>query len=523
MQRRAFLQRSTAVIGASALGGFVPGILSAGADDATLRIAIAKAAGDLDLLKHYAIWAVQDLMFEPLIKYGTGGEMEPCLATDWSIENEGRTLKLTLREGVSFQDGTPFNAEACRWNLERWMGTEKFSWMNCSRLFDAVEIIDEHHLDINFKEPVVGLLHELSYTRPSRFVSPKAIDADGNQIEPIGTGPWRQVSADDTESVFERFDDYWGEKPAYERLEAKVIPESRSRVAALRSGDLDVIGGFWIAPLSPVEAKQLDDAGFGVSVDPGNVTLVMGFNPTRNEALKDLRVRRALSIGIDRQAIADAFYLGYARPAGSLFSDALPLSGKQFEAPKRDVAAATALLEEAGWTGEGVRQKDGAPLTVEMVVSPDAVPGLRIMSEVMQAQLKEVGFDIVIRSVDHASKHTDMLEQDYDVGFFLTYGAPFEPFGTIVGLFLSTFANDVEGKLVTDAENLDPLINAAMSATPENAEAEIQKFYDWLHDNEAIAPILFVPSIWGFAKRVSGFTNPVTEYDMPYENIQLTS
>jgi nickel transport system substrate-binding protein len=521
MKRRAFLQRSTAVIGASALGGFIPGILSAEAQDTTLRIAIAKAAGDLDLLKHYAIWAVQDLMFEPLIKYGKGGEMEPCLATDWSVEDGGRTLKLTLREGVAFQDGTPFDAEACKWNLERWMGTEKFSWMNSSRLFDFVEIVDAHHVDIHFKGPVVALLHELSYTRPSRFVSPSAVDAEGNQVEPVGTGPWRQIHADETESVFERFDGYWGEKPVYERLEAKVIPESRSRVAALRSGDLDVIGGFWIAPLSPIEAKQLEDAGFGVSVDPGNVTLVIGFNPERSEPLQDQRVRRAISMGIDRQAIADAFYLGYARPAGSLFSDALPLSGKQFDPPTRDVAAAAALLEEAGWTGGPVREKDGKPLTIEMVVSPDAVPGLRIMSEVMQAQLREVGFDIVIRSVDHASKHTDMLDRAYDIGFFLTYGAPFEPFGTIVGLFLSTFHNDVEGKLFTDAEHLDPLINAAMDADPGHVEAEIQKFYDWLHDNDAIAAILFVPSIWGHSKRVSGFTNPVTEYDMPYENIVL--
>ena len=62
-----------------------------------------------------------------------------------------------------------------------------------------------------------------------------------------------------------------------------------------------------------------------------------------------------------------------------------------------------------------------------------------------------------------------------------------------------------------------------MRATPETAEAEIQKFYDWLHDNDAIAPILYVPSIWGHSKRVAGFTNPVTEYDMPYENISLTA
>ncbi|RNF33454.1 ABC transporter substrate-binding protein [Paracoccus methylarcula] len=521
MKRRMFLQRSTAVIGASALGGLYPGILSAQAHENTLRIAISKAAGDLDLLKHYAIWAVQDLMFEPLVKYGKGGEIEPCLATDWSLEDGGTTLKLTLREGVTFQDGTPFDAAACKWNLERWMGTEKFEWMSCSKNFESVEMVDDYHVNIHFKAPVISLLQELSYTRPSRFVSPNAVDEEGNQVEPIGTGPWRQVSASEAENVFERYDGYWGEKPSYERLEAKVIPESRSRVAALRSGELDVIGGFWIAPLSPIEAKQLEDAGFTISVDPGNVTLVMGFNPDRSEALRDNRVRRAISLGVDREAVGKAFYHGYARPAGSLFSDVLPLSGQQFEAPARDVAAASALLEEAGWTGGPIRSKEGKPLSIEMVISPDAVPGLRIMSEVMQAQLKEIGIDIVIHSVDHATKHTEMLERKYDIGFFLTYGAPFDPFGTIVGLFLSTFKNDVEGKLYTDAEHLDPLINAAIDAKPEDTEAELQKFYDWLHDNDAIAPLLFVPGIWAHSDRVAGFTGPATEYDMPYENITL--
>lgn len=523
LNRRSFLQSTTGALGLSFAGGVFPGLLYAQEADGTLRVAIAKAAGDLDLMKHYAIWAIQDLMFEPLVKYGKGGQMEPCLATDWTIEDGGKTLKLTLREGVTFQDGEVFNAASCKWNLDRWMGTEKFSWMNCSRLFESAEVVDDYHVTIHFKEPVVALLQELSYTRPPRFVSPKAVGADGVQTAPVGTGPWRQLSADDTENVFERYDGYWGDKPSYARLEAKVIPDPRSRVAALRAGEIDLVGGFWIAPLTPVEAKQLEEAGLGVSVDPGNVTLVMAFNPERSDALKDARVRRAISTGIDRKAIADALYLGFARPAGSLFSDALPLAGKQFDPVVRDPVAASALLEEAGWLGSPIRSKDGKPLTVEFVVSPDAVPGSRLMAEVIQSQLREIGVDVVVRSVDHATKHTDMLEREYDLGFFLTYGAPFEPFGTIVGLFLSTFPNDVEGKLVIDAENLDPLINAAMSAAPENAEAEIQKFYDWLRDNDAIAPILYVPSIWGYSQRVSGFTSPVTEYDLPYENITLNA
>lgn len=522
MNRRTFLQGSAYAVGLAVAQGALSRLAYAEGASGTLRVAIAKAAGNLDPLGHYAIWAIQDLMFEPLVKYGKGGKIEPCLATEWKIEDAGKTLQLTLRQGVTFQDGTPFDAQACKWNLDRWMGTAQFSWMNCSKYFKSAEVTGDHNIAIRFSEAPLSLMQELTYTRPPRFLSPKAVGADGKFGEPVGTGPWRQISADDTQSTFERYDGYWGDKPSYERLEAKVVPDARSRVAALRAGEIDLIGGFWIAALTPVEAKQLEEAGFNVVVDPGNVTLVMAFNPDRSEPLKDPRVRKAISTGIDRAAIAQALYLGYARPAGNLFSDALPLSGKQYDAPARDVAAASALLEEAGWTGGPVRSKDGKPLNLEMVVSAEAVPGARVIAEVIQAEMREIGVDMTIRSVDHATKHTDMLERKFDLGFFLTYGAPFEPFGTIVGLFLSTFKNDVEGKLVIDPANADPLINAATSASEDQVEAALQKFYDWLREETMIAPLVYVPTIWAHGKRVQGFTSPVTEYDMPYENIVLT-
>ena len=524
VNRRTFLQGAAGAIGLAMAQGALSKIVYAQGAAGTLRVAIAKPAGNLDPQSHFAIWAIQDLMFEPLLKYGKNGKIEPCLATDWKVEDGERTLRLTLRQGVTFQDGTKFDATSCKWNLERWLGLDQFSWMNCSKYFKSLEVVDDYNIILRFREPVLALLQELTYTRPPRFLSPKSVGADGKFTTPVGTGPWIQISADDTQSVFERYDGYWGDKPSYERLEAKVIPDARSRVAALRSGQIDLIGGFWIAPLTAEEGKQLEsDDNVNVVVDPGNVSLVMAFNPDRAEALKDAQVRKAVSIGIDRAAISKVLYHGFAKPAGNLFSDALPYAGKRYDAPVRDAAAASALLEKAGWIGSPVRMKDGKPLMLELVVSPDAVPGSRVIAEVIQSEMKEIGIDLTVRSVDHASKHTDMLERKFDLGFFLTYGAPYDPFGSIVGLCLSTFKNDVEGKLIIDAANLDPLINAATAATGEQIEPTIQKVYDWLRDNDAIAPLVYVPSIWAHTKRLQGFASPVTEYDMPYENIVLAS
>src|SRR5687768_15631506 len=110
VNRRLLLQAASGVMGLALTGTAFSNLASAQEGDSTLRVAIAKAAGDLDLLKHYAIWAIQDLMFEPLVRYGKGGRIEPCLATEWSLEHNGKALHLTLRQGVTFQDGEKFDA-----------------------------------------------------------------------------------------------------------------------------------------------------------------------------------------------------------------------------------------------------------------------------------------------------------------------------------------------------------------------------------------------------------------------------
>ncbi|MDE3820109.1 ATP-binding cassette domain-containing protein [Sinorhizobium meliloti] len=208
-------------------------------------------------------------MFEPLFKYGHEGNIEPGLATEWSVEEGGKLLNVTLREGVTFHDGTPFDATALKWNLERWIGMEANNWMNSSRLFAGLDIVDARHVRIRFREPVLGLLQEFTYVRPVRFLSPRSVAEDGSYRQPVGTGPWRQVSATNEASVFERYEEYWGEKPAFPKLEVRVLPDSRGRMAALRAGDIDLIGGAFASPITATEAQTLSAAGVHVVIDPG--------------------------------------------------------------------------------------------------------------------------------------------------------------------------------------------------------------------------------------------------------------
>ncbi|RWK43093.1 ABC transporter substrate-binding protein [Mesorhizobium sp.] len=507
------------------LSGLSPATLFAQEPDDhdALRVAIAKPAGSLDPHKYIGLWAVQDLIFEPLIRYGHGGQMKPALATEWTLDEGGKLFRLKLRENVTFQDGTPWDASAMIWNLDRWMGKDAHNWMNASRLFDGHRTLDSHTVEIRFKEPVLGLLYEFSYVRPSRFLSPKSVNQNGEYVNPVGTGPWIEESATNTGSDFKRFDGYWGDRPAFEHIELKVLPDSRSRLAALRAGEIDISGGDFLAPIKATEAKTLESAGIPVVVETGTMTIVLGFNPERNEALKDIKVRKAINVGFDRTAIAKVLFQSLAEPAGNLFPPSVPMSGKRFEVPGRDPDAAKALLEEAGWTGSGVREKAGKQLSIEIVVSEEQMAGSRALGEILQAQLGEIGIELTIRSVDHASRHSDIPARKFDMALFYTLGAPYEPFGTLIGMLLSTFNNGVDGKLAVDAEHLDPLLLTAASASEDKVEAATQAVYDWLHQEVALLPLFFAPVIWAHSERVTGFAAPATEYDLPYENVTLSA
>lgn len=501
-----------------AIAGLSP-VKALAQDGNTLRVAIQAVPGDINPHDYNGQRAVMGLIFDPLIRYGAGGKFEPALAADWQVENDNKLIRFHLRKGVTFHDGTPWDASALTWNFDRWIGKEGAIWLNSSRLFENYNIIDDHTVELLFKDRVVGLLNEMSYIRPVRFLSPKAVDANGKYAKPVGTGAWVQQSADNSGSVFTRFDGYWGDKPAFERLEMKVLPESRGRAAALRAGEIDLIGGDFIAQIKAIEAETLKGAGIPVTIEEGSGTIIFGLN--RHPALKERAVRQALNIGFDREAVSRIVFRGLAKPAGSLLSEKVPMSGTRFPVPKHDPEAAKKLLEEAGWVGDGIREKDGVKLELELVASEERLAGSRALGELLQGQFAEIGIGITIRSVDHAVHHSAIPKGEYDLAMFLNPGAPYEPFGALVGQMLSTYDNGVDGHIISDPENLDPLINAALAASDEELPGKLQAAFDWIHNEVACLPIIYLPVIWAHSERIQGFKVPPTEYDVPWQGLSL--
>ncbi len=496
-------------------------VLAQSAGSGTLRVPTAKEADELNPYKYTGLWVISSLIYEPLVRYAQGGEIVPALAESWTISEDGLSYVFHLRRDVVFSDGTPFNADAALWNLEHWIGKDDHSWLTVSAAFKDMAKVDDYTIAINLKTAAPPAMVELSTIQPMRFLSPASADADGNYQKPVATGRWVVEKSDASGTELVRNDLYWGEKPAHDRMSIPVIPDGRGRVAAMLAGEIDMMGGSFASKITPQEAETLKKSpGITVLTDTGTDTIVLGFNPVR-DITKDPAVRQAAGLCVDRAAIAQVVMNGYADPTANLFPPSVAHSGRKEPIPARDVEAAKQVLEAAGWTGEGVRQKEGVSLTLELVVSEDAVPGSRSLAEVLQSQMGEAGFEVTIRQVDHASRHDDIPQMKYDMSLFISAGAPYDPHGTLGVYFMSTFTSGTDGRMFVDAENLDPLVTAALNAGEAGRDAAYQAVYDWLTANHAIVPIYHAQRIWAHTDKVKTFVFPVTEYEMPDVGVVL--
>jgi nickel transport system substrate-binding protein len=281
-----------------------------------------------------------------------------------------------------------------------------------------------------------------------------------------------------------------------------------------------VIGGDWVATLSPRRARALESEGMSVVAEPGTAAMHLGFSP-ESPLVQDIGVRKAVFNGIDRAAIATVLFEGFADPVADVFPAIIPLSGKRHDVPARDVAAAKTALAESGWTeADGGWTKDGTTLTLDLLVSEESLPGSRRIAEIVQGMLSEVGVGVKVSSVDNATMHERRPAFDYDMAFFTTYGAPYDPHGSLGASFLTATDTGPDGKIYISDE-LDPIVAAALEASGPEGEAKTQAIYDWLWDNVAICPLVVQQRIWAHGPRLKGFSLPATDYDLPFKGISV--
>jgi peptide/nickel transport system substrate-binding protein len=349
-------------------------------------------------------------VYDTLVYRALGSKAEataqfvPGLAESWEVSDDELTYTFHLRHDVTFHDGTPFNAEAVRANLERVVNPATQSQKAVFLLgpFKSVEVIDQYTVAIHLSAPYAPLLDGLAQVYLG-MASPAALAQWGAdyQFHQVGTGPFKFVEYVPNDHLrLVRNDAYnWGPAlydhpgPAYlDEIEFRFFTEPAGRALALEAGDTDVMG-----ELPPLDAARLrQDSRFAIIpiVVPGQ-SLGLMLN-TQRPPLDDVRVRQALLFATDRAAIVQAIFGGESPVASG------PLTAVTFghdpSLAKRylyNADEAASLLTEAGWTdsnGDGIRERDGQPLTLDAVLMTwGAVPEV---AQLLQSQWAKLGVEL---------------------------------------------------------------------------------------------------------------------------------
>lgn len=287
-------------------------------------------------------------IYETLVEMNADGELEPLLATSWEVSDDNRTWTFHLRDGVKFHDGTDFTSEAVKVSLETIMNPDVPASRRSSYLIISdIDDSDSSLVRITTDPPSPDLAYLMS-DGSARIVSPANLAEHGiveaGQNHPVGTGPYRFVEwVPNSHISLVRFDEYWSDPPEIENFVFRPIPEVATRTIMARTGEADFVFNL---PTGGLEDLENDD-DLIVHNNPA-LSIVQIEGKVTVGPLSDRRVRYALNMAIDKDAIIEGVMNGYARPLHSPTIPGLP-GAFDFEPLPYDPEQAKALVTEAGY------------------------------------------------------------------------------------------------------------------------------------------------------------------------------
>ena len=344
------------------------------------------------------------LVFSCLMDVGEDLRVVPRLAA--RLDNpDPLTYIAHLRHGVRFHDGHELTSKDVVYTYADFLDPAYISPFNGAfRVMESVRALDDYTVEFKLKEPFAAFPAQLAGVPP---IVP-AGSGTSMRTFPIGTGPYRFVSAQEDVITLAAFESYFDGLPNNAGIVLKVVPDDTMRGLELRKGSVDIV----VNDLPPDMVYQLEKSGaFTVARDPGLDFSYLGFN-MRDPILQDKRVRHAIGYAINRDAIVTYLRRGLARPAVGL----VPPQAWAFEPDVRtfsyDPARAKALLDEAGYRDP---DGDGPQPRLRLSLKISTNEETRLQSTVMQQDLRRVGIDLDLRSYEFATFYADVLKGDFQI------------------------------------------------------------------------------------------------------------
>jgi peptide/nickel transport system substrate-binding protein len=360
------------------------------------------------------VLSVFGALFDTLVRRGRSNAYEPALATHWTISDDARSFGFRLREGVRFHDGEVFDAHAVRFALERMARPDMGATLGAPGVYAqylagmSIDVLGQHELRVNFAEPLADFFDILCY---GHIVSPRAIAAAGDDLDrnvamrAVGTGPYILEVYEPGERIVARANpDHFEGPQAHERVIWRQVAEPGARLEALASGAVDVAN--WLDH----DAAEAAPAGVSIARFLSPTAIIFMFNAQSGPG-SDSRVRRALNLAIDREALIADVLDGEGAPLHGFVS---PVHyGADPDAPPfaHDPAQARRLLAEAGY---------GGGLTLQ-VYRPTSLPDeAEALTDVVAAQLAAIGVRLEVHVEEDRTRYANQvrLKQIHDLCVF---------------------------------------------------------------------------------------------------------
>ncbi|GAA0400878.1 ABC transporter substrate-binding protein [Microbispora corallina] len=457
---------------------------------------------------------------DSLVALDAKGTIHPWLATSWKVSGDQKSYTFTLRQGVKFSDGTPFDAAAVKANLDHIVAPATKSQLAASYIepYTGSDVIDDHTVRVNFSRPYSPFLSALATAyfgmeSPASLKQPQ--DALCKQV--VGSGPFVIDAWTPKQGItFHRNRGYnWAPANAAHNGEAyadklviKVITENSVRLGALTSGQVDAI-----ASVPPVNVRQVKaDPGLAVDVRQAPGGNYNYYPNTASGVFTDRRVRQAFRDGIDFATIVKNLYFGAYQPASSPVSPSTTGYDKGTETQWRyDPAEAGRLLDEAGWTGrdsEGYRTKDGRRLTVRWPFYKAAARENRdTLTEQVQAEAKKIGVDVDVTNPPSIGDFvTAFTKGDYDLVDFSWQRADGDALRNLFSsASISTPTRFGQNAARYSDKEVDGWLSDALDTTDLGRRAELYaKVQHKVTDEAAVFPVYVFNYLLGESKRVHG-------------------
>ncbi len=391
------------------------------------------------------------LLYNSLIRLDEKGEPQPELAKTWSLSADGRTMTLNLVDGAVFHSGRPLTSKDVAFSVE-YAKTPSVgaNILPLVKLVEKVETPDDKTVVLHLKGASAAIYDLLDLLFIVDAENPKKIKTSGN-----GTGPFKLVAYEPGQNaVFVRNEKYWRKKPVLPKIEIKIVPDTQSALAQLKSGVID-----FLPVVNQESLEQIKSLDFktGVAAAEGRV-LDIGIN-IKSPQFEKPEVRRAISLAIDRERIATEVAGQGAVVKCLPWAIRSTAESAGFDnACRYDLAEAKALVDKAGAAGA----------EIELLAYSQAVPELGAMAQILQSAMKQIGLNAKITDLSEAAFVSRYRKSNFQAtthsyvragrspAAILLTAVPFRSVGNVLGFESKSYADDVT--LVTT--NIDPQVTA---------------------------------------------------------------